>query len=74
MFSYSTFFILLVGLLVGLGRKFLDTGAQPSLNGSSRKLHTSLMWVKAENLRFFHFKNARILPRISQNFNTEDFV
>jgi len=40
-------FSLLVGWLVGLGHKFLDCGSQPSLNGSPRNLHTSLMWNQA---------------------------
>jgi len=31
---------------VGLGPKFLDSGSQPSLNGSPRNLHISLVWVK----------------------------
>jgi len=30
--------------LVGLGLKFLDNGSQPSLNGSPRNLHASLVW------------------------------
>jgi len=41
------FFSLLVGRLVGLGHKFLDNGSQPSLNGSPRNLHTSLVWGHA---------------------------
>jgi len=45
----------LVGPLVGLGPKFLDNGYKPSLNGSPRNLHTSLMWGSSlENyLRIF---------------------
>ena len=43
----SCFFI---GRSVGLGPEFLDSGSQLSLNGSPRNLHTSLVWVKPENL------------------------
>jgi len=36
----------LAGLLViGLGRKFLDSGSQPFLKRSPRNLHTSLVWI-----------------------------
>ena len=45
LFLRSTFFF--IGWLVGLGPKFLDNGSQPSLNGSSRNLHTSLVWGQA---------------------------
>jgi len=41
---------LLVGWLVGLGPKFLDNGFQSSLNGSTRNLHTSLVWDRALKL------------------------
>ena len=49
---WPTFLVLYwsVGRLVGLGPKFLVNGYQPSLNGSPRNLHTSLVWVKSENL------------------------
>jgi len=40
----------LVGWLVGLGPKILDSGSQPSFNGSPLNLHTRLVWVKAEKL------------------------
>ena len=37
-------FYWLVAWLVGLGPKFLDNGSQPTLRGSPRNLHTSLVW------------------------------
>jgi len=45
----------LVGWLVGLGPKFLDNGSQPSLNGSPRNLHTSLVWSQALKSTFENF-------------------
>jgi len=36
--------------LAGLGPKFLDTGSQPSLNGSPQNLYTVWCGIKAENL------------------------
>jgi len=36
--------------LVGLGPKFLDSGFQPSLDGSPQNLHASLVWGQALNL------------------------
>ena len=48
----STFF---AGWLVGLGPKFLDSGSQPSHNGSPRNLHTSLVWGQALKPTFENF-------------------
>ena len=45
----------LVGWLVGLGPKFLDSGSQLSLNGSPRNLHTSLLWGQVLLLTFENF-------------------
>ena len=42
--SPDEFLSLLVGRSVGLGHKFLDSGSQPSLNGSSRNSQTSWTW------------------------------
>jgi len=45
---HSTFFI-------GLRPKFLDCGSQPSLNGSPRNLHTSLVWDQTLKPTFERF-------------------
>ena len=34
----------LSGLFIGLGPHLLENGSQPSLDGSSRNLHTRLVW------------------------------
>jgi len=44
MFLRSTFFF------TGLSPRFLDSGSQPSLNGSPRTLHTSMVWGQSLNL------------------------
>jgi len=46
-----------IGWLVGLDPKFLDNGAQSSLNGSPENLHTSLTWGQALKSTF-----KKILP------------
>jgi len=53
-------------------RHSVDNGSQPSLNRSPRNFHTSLMWVKPENLPAKIFapplKIWREKPEISPNF------
>jgi len=55
----------LVGWLVGFRRKFLDSGSQPSINGSPTNLHTSLVTVKPGNLPVNFFLPH---PRETSNF------
>jgi len=58
------------GWLVSLGPTFLDSGSQPSLNGSPGNLHTRLVWGQALKPTFetFFYPTLKNLAGKTSNF------